>query len=67
MFITDIDASNTSRERSGKFQASPWPCSRQPTPRIPGTDLLAVDLEIGQAQHRSKAVSAARRILAGFA
>ena len=63
MFITDIDT-NASRERSGKFQASPWPYSRQPTP---GTDLLAVDLEIGQAQHRSKAVSAARRILAGFA
>ena len=66
MFITDIDT-NASRERSGKFQASPWPYSRQPTPGIPSTDLLAVDLEIGQAQHRSKAVSAARRILAGFA
>lgn len=66
MLITDIDTCNTSRECSGKFQASPWTRTRQTETTVSASDLLAIEIEIHQARCRSNAISAARLILKGF-
>lgn len=67
MLITDIDTNNTSRERSGKFQASPWTRTRRTETTVPAAKLLAIELEIHRARCRSSAVSAARQVLKNLA
>lgn len=61
MLITDIEHGKLSRERSGKFQAAPWPQASQTT--TSAGKQLAIELEIHRARCRSNAVAAARRIL----